>query len=145
MLRNVRKLVTYHINFSPTCRTFCPCVRTIERYLSTSKDHPSIKEIRKMNRCARKIISSSKDQKDFEGSILKCTKDQPCPTSKGVRKICDMCSKDARKICDMCSKDFERSSFEAVLVFIFRLMQVFRRIQMLWNFMNSDSVLGLII
>ncbi|KAJ0511988.1 hypothetical protein HanIR_Chr11g0558201 [Helianthus annuus] len=126
MLRNARKLVTYHINFSPTCRTFCPCVRTIER-------------------SARKIISSSKDQKDFEGSILKCTKDQPCPTSKGVRKICDMCSKDARKICDMCSKDFERSSFEAVLVFIFRLMQVFRRIQMLWNFMNSDSVLGLII
>ncbi|KAJ0947942.1 hypothetical protein HanRHA438_Chr01g0021591 [Helianthus annuus] len=101
MLRNVRKLVTYHINFSPTCRTFCPCVRTIERYLSISKDHPSNKEIRKMNRSARKIISSSKDQKDFEGSILKCTKDQPCPTSKGVRKICDMCSKDARKICDM--------------------------------------------
>ncbi|KAF5798598.1 hypothetical protein HanXRQr2_Chr07g0294781 [Helianthus annuus] len=51
----------------------------------------------------------------------------------------------ARKICDMCSKDFERSSFEAVLVFIFRLMQMFRRIQVLWNFMNSDSVLGLII
>ncbi|KAJ0822417.1 hypothetical protein HanPSC8_Chr16g0731761 [Helianthus annuus] len=98
-----------------------------------------------MNRSARKIISSSKDQKDFEGSSLRCTKDQPCPTSKGVRKICDMCSKDARKICDMCSKDFERSSFEAILVFIFRLMQVFRRIQMLWNFMNSDSVLGLII
>ncbi|KAJ0922794.1 hypothetical protein HanPSC8_Chr05g0207921 [Helianthus annuus] len=109
-----------------------------------------------MNRSARKIISSSKDQKDFEGSSLRCTKDQPCPTSKGVRKICDMCSKDARKICDMCSKDarkicdmcskdFERSSFEAVLVFIFRLMQMFRRIQVLWNFMNSDSVLGLII
>ncbi|KAF5809017.1 hypothetical protein HanXRQr2_Chr04g0152221 [Helianthus annuus] len=145
MLRNVRKLVTYHINFSPTCRTFCPCVRTIERYLSISKDHPSNKEIRKMNRSARKIISSSKDQKDFEGSTLKCTKDQLCPTSKGVRKICDMCSKDARKIGDMRSKDLRKIIFRSCLGFIFRLMQMFRRIQMLWNFMSSDSVLGLII